>query len=76
MLGLGAPLGWACVSTVLGLWGMADSGFQILLFAYMACGAMLVFGAFGYIMGRQEQRFAELSLVDHLTKVYNSYNFV
>jgi len=75
VLGLGAPLGWACVSTVLGLWGMADSGFQILLFAYMTCGAMLVFGAFGYIMGRQEQRFVELSLVDHLTKVYNTRYF-
>ncbi len=75
VLGLGAPLGWAAVSAVLGLWGMADAGFQILLFAYMTCGSLLVFGAFGYIIGRQEQRFAELSLVDHLTRLYNTRYF-
>lgn len=75
LLGLGAPLGWAGVSTVLGLWDLADSGYQILLFAYMACGSLLVFAVFGYIMGRQEQRFAELSLVDHLTRLYNTRYF-
>lgn len=75
VLGLGAPLGWAAVSTVLDLWDRVDSGFQILLYAYMTCGAMLVFAIFGYLMGRQEQRFAELSLVDHLTRVYNTRYF-
>jgi len=74
-LGMGAPLGWAVIVFVGGFFDMADASYQAWLFVYMLVGSMIVFGAFGYLTGRNEERFAALSLVDHLTGLYNPRYF-
>jgi len=74
-LGLGAPLGWAVIVFAGGFFNMADARYQVWIFIYMLVGSMIVFGAFGYITGRNEERFAALSLVDHLTGLYNPRYF-
>ncbi|EPR37373.1 diguanylate cyclase [Desulfovibrio sp. X2] len=72
---MGASLGWVVVCSLLGLWDQAQPLYQIVLFAYVTLGALASFGSFGYLVGRHEQRFAELSLVDHLTRAYNTRYF-
>ena len=75
LLGLGAPWGWAAISFVGGFFDMADLRYQVWLFIYMLVGSLFVFGAFGYLLGRNEERFAAMSLVDHLTGLYNPRYF-
>lgn len=75
VLGMGAGLGWAVICTAFDLWTKAEASYQALLFGYVTLGSMASFGVFGYVVGRHEQRFAELSLVDHLTRLYNTRHF-
>lgn len=73
-LGLGAPAGWLLLCRFWGL--MPDSQYyEDWLFLYMAVGTVGVFSVFGFIIGKHEQRFAELSLIDPLTKLFNPRYF-
>lgn len=71
LLGLGAPAGWAGLCTVLGLWPKADFEYSIWLFLYMILGTSAAFGTFSYLLGSNEERFAEQSIRDPLTELHN-----
>ncbi len=73
-LGLGAPLGWLCIIQILGL-ASHDALYLHWLMGYMLVGTVLAFSLFGYIIGRHEQRFAMLSLLDPLTALFNKRHF-
>ncbi|WP_051693743.1 GGDEF domain-containing protein [Desulfohalovibrio reitneri] len=75
VLGAGAAAGWAVLSGLLGLWDDAGPVYQVWLYGYMTVGSMAAFGAFGFFAGVHEERFAEMSLVDHLTRAYNTRSF-
>lgn len=70
LLGVGAPVGWLFLSQVMGLESCDDS-FWYWLYGYMGIGTICVFAVFGFIVGRHEQRFAELSYLDSLTGLCN-----
>ncbi|MFV0350557.1 MAG: GGDEF domain-containing protein [Halodesulfovibrio sp.] len=74
LLGIGAPLGWLCLSGLLEL-DAADPYYWGWLYGYMGLGTICVFAVFGYIVGRHEQRFAELSYIDSLTGLCNPRYF-
>jgi len=65
------PAGWALALQLLGFWALANPRYQFWLFSYLLVGSVLVFGAFGYLIGRNEERFSSLSLNDYLTRLYN-----
>ncbi|MFV0423420.1 GGDEF domain-containing protein [Oleidesulfovibrio sp.] len=73
-LGFGAPLGWFGLSWLLGI-TPNDPDYQRWLFGYMLLGSVFVFSLFGFIIGRHEQRFAGLCLIDSLTSLYNKRHF-
>lgn len=74
MLGIGAPLGWLSLSALLEL-DAAAPYYWLWLYGYMGLGTICVFAVFGYIVGRHEQRFAELSYIDSLTGLCNPRYF-
>ena len=71
LLALGAPLGWVGISMAAGWFWPMDPGLRIWLLVYMLLGSMVAFGAFGYLLGRDEERLASLSYQDHLTGLFN-----
>lgn len=73
-LGFGAPLGWVALSWYLELTPQ-DPDYQRWLFGYMLLGSVCAFSLFGFIIGRHEQRFAGLCLIDSLTALYNKRHF-
>ena len=74
LLGLGAPLGWAVATLVLGL-SPGERGYKLLLYAYMTVGGIFAAGLFGFVLGLNEQRLSLLSSVDHLTGLANRRAF-
>lgn len=74
VLGLGAPAGWLLLCRVFGI-DPSDQNYEFLLHTYMALGTIGVFAVFGFIIGRHEQRYAEMSLVDPLTTLFNPRYF-
>lgn len=74
VLGLGAPAGWAIISA-LGELTPQHPQYLFWLFTYMTFGTISIFAVFGFIIGRHEQRFAELSFIDSLTSLYNTRFF-
>lgn len=75
LLGILTPLGWLALSTLLGLKSHADLSYRLTLLVYMLLGSMLVFGLFGWHIGRKEDRLVRLSVMDHLTQSYNTRYF-
>ncbi|MBG0776311.1 MAG: GGDEF domain-containing protein [Desulfovibrionaceae bacterium] len=75
VLGLGAPLGWIFLERALSLHRLVPPSYQLSLFAYMCLGTMTVFAAFGYVLGKAEENFAHLSMVDDLTGLFNTRMF-
>ncbi len=71
LLGVGAPVGWAVLCSVLDLWPLAERAYNIWLFCYMTMGTAAAFGVFSYIIGCSEERFEQQSIRDPLTNLYN-----
>jgi diguanylate cyclase (GGDEF)-like protein len=71
LLALLVPTGWALILSLAGGWTLAQTRYHYWLFGYMLLGSALVFCCFGYLIGRNEERFSELSLNDFLTKLFN-----
>lgn len=74
MLGLGAPLGWYALSWLFGFTPEHES-YDVFLTLYMSAGTICVFAGFGYVIGKKEEKFAEQSLIDGLTSLYNARQF-
>lgn len=75
LLAFGAPTGWVLIVLLTGIGGQASLAYTVGVLLYMLLGSMAVFGVFSYILGRSEQRFADLSIHDHLTGLYNTRLF-
>jgi diguanylate cyclase (GGDEF)-like protein len=71
MISLGAPLGWF----LLGLFGANQASDTLLLYAYMLLGSLTAFTLFGYMIGSREDESLRLSLMDHVTGVFNARYF-
>ena len=71
LLGVGAPLGWMCITHVMGL-TRHDPLYEAVLYAYMAVGSILVIVGFALAISKSEEHFAKMSLLDPLTSLYNS----
>jgi diguanylate cyclase (GGDEF)-like protein len=74
-LSAGGPAGWLLLQAL----GGADPALELAerpgVYLYMLFGTALAFGAFGWYVGTQEQRYRERSLHDALTGLYNSRYF-
>lgn len=75
LLSLAVPGGWALIMTLTASWPLAQTRYHCWLFGYMFLGSALAFCCFGYLIGRNEERFSELSLNDYLTKLFNARYF-
>ncbi|MFW5735460.1 MAG: GGDEF domain-containing protein [Oceanidesulfovibrio sp.] len=74
-LAFGAPAGWVIIVLLTDIGEHASTGYTLGVLLYMLIGSMAVFGVFSYMLGRSEQRFADLSIHDHLTGLYNTRLF-
>ncbi len=74
-IAFGAPAGWIIIVLLTDIGEQASTGYTAGVLAYMLIGSMAVFGLFSYALGRSEQRFADLSMHDHLTGLYNTRLF-
>jgi diguanylate cyclase (GGDEF)-like protein len=70
-----APLGWLVIRTAMGVSPVGVLERNPGLFAYMLLGTMTVFGLFGWLLGREEERLSKLAMLDELTGLANSRNF-
>ena len=78
-LGLGSPIG--CLALRLLHWHYADIRILNALplewaagtyyYVYMAVSTVIAFGLFGYVLGRYDDALARLTIIDHLTQIYN-----
>lgn len=81
LLGLGAPLGLLVLRIAMraGDDPAAVVGFEIRrdvpLYLYVTIATSFVMSAFGWVLGRQEDRLAALSLTDALTGLWNRRHF-
>lgn len=79
VLALGAPLGWMVIrAAAAGASPRAEVSSHAGLYAYLALATAAAFAAFGWLLGRQEQRLQrllanleELATTDPLTGLYN-----
>ena len=78
----GAPLGWLLIQRFRGIPVPADIAAHPGLYAYMLAGTMVVFGLFGLLLGRREDRLLEtnrelehLAITDPLTGLHNPRYF-
>ncbi|MFW6323434.1 MAG: GGDEF domain-containing protein [Desulfovibrionales bacterium] len=71
LLSLGAPIGWFLVQA---LFDPPDSNSPI-VYLYMAIGSFLSFTMFGFIIGSREEDSLRLSLMDHITGIFNGRYF-
>lgn len=74
-LALGAPTGWLLIVYLMGAGSQASGTYTFGVVLYMFFGSVIVFGVYSYVLGRSEERFAELSMHDHLTGLYNTRLF-
>ncbi len=70
-----APVGWLLILLLTSLMDEASTRYTLLVLLYMVVGTTTVFGGFSYILGQSEERFAQLSMRDHLTQLYNTRMF-
>lgn len=76
LLGVGAPLGWLALSRLAGFWWQESFGdYQAWVLTYMFVGTSIAFSIFGYVIGRQEDRYAAMSYIDSLTRLHNTRYF-
>ena len=73
VLSVGSPLGWLIIRLIEGYSLMDELKQQHYL--YMLVMTAIVFTAFGYFVGRSEQKLGDLSLQDGLTGLYNKRYF-
>lgn len=83
VLSFGAPIGWLVLRLVAGASVVYELGTFPGLYLYMLCGTALAFGAFGWILGRHEDRLQarnraldELAVTDALTGLKNRRYFL
>ena len=74
LLGVGAPLGWHLIRHLFSL-TPENPSYEMVLDSYMMLGTIFVFSCFGYVIGKKEEAFAEQSMVDALTSLYNARQF-
>lgn len=74
VLGIGAPLGWFAFCSYYDLSPESES-YEGYLYAYMMLGSVVVFSAFGFMLGRKEQGLERLALIDPLTGLFNRRHF-
>jgi diguanylate cyclase (GGDEF)-like protein len=71
LISLGAPLGWSLIE----LLGVSGASNPLILYAYMILGSLTAFTLFGYMIGSREDESLRLSLMDHVTGVFNARYF-
>jgi diguanylate cyclase (GGDEF)-like protein len=71
LISLGAPLGWSLFS----LFEVFGATHSPILYAYMVLGTSSAFTLFGYLIGKKEDESLHLSLMDHVTGVFNARYF-
>ena len=71
LLGVGAPLGWVCITHALDL-APHEPLYEAVLYTYMSVGSILVIVGFALAISKSEEHFAKMSLLDPLTSLYNS----
>lgn len=69
IVSLGAPVGWYLFCLL--HWGGCGCS-DITVSLYLAFSSILAFTAFGYLMGSREDESLHLSLMDHITGIYNA----
>jgi diguanylate cyclase (GGDEF)-like protein len=79
-LAMGAPLGLLCVNLISdgqpSFYGIQQEiASEPLSYAYVLVSTMLVFGMFGWFLGRQADRLIDLSTTDDLTGLLNARGF-
>lgn len=71
LLGMGAPLGWYCLSHILQL-AVTDPYYEVALYLYITVGSVLAMVCFALRISKGEEQYAKMSLLDPLTELYNS----
>jgi diguanylate cyclase (GGDEF)-like protein len=71
LISLGAPLGWGLLS----IFEISGAVHSPLLYAYMILGTSTTFTLFGFLIGKREDESLRLSLMDHITGVFNARYF-
>jgi len=71
VLAIGAPAGWLCIRLTEGASASAELSEHTALYVYMWIGTTIAFSIFGLVLGIQETKLEELSLVDALTRLHN-----
>ena len=74
-LSLGSPLGWLMLRWLDGANLWLELTWRPGVYLYLLIGTALVFGGFGWYVGRQEEWHRENSLHDALTNLYNTRYF-
>jgi len=75
LLSLLAPAGWLCIQAVRGHLPHALETPDLGLYAYMLFGSMAAFAAFGWLLGREQERLERLAMLDELTGLANNRLF-
>lgn len=70
-----APTGWLFIQSARGFSPVELVLEQPGLFLYMLLGSMAVFAAFGWLLGKEQQRLARLATIDELTGLANPRMF-
>lgn len=74
-LALFAPAGWIALNALQGIPPLELVRQSPGLLAYMLLGTMAAFAAFGWMLGREEERLSNLALLDELTGLANNRLF-
>lgn len=75
LLAVFAPLGWLAIQVARGGSPLDILTQQAGLFAYMLLGSLLAFGTFGWLLGKEQERLAQLATIDELTGLANTRHF-
>lgn len=74
-IALFAPAGWTALNAFNGITPLELVRQSPGLLAYMLLGTMAAFAAFGWLLGREEERLSQLALLDELTGLANNRHF-
>ncbi|MCW9000590.1 MAG: GGDEF domain-containing protein, partial [Kangiellaceae bacterium] len=73
---IGAPLGWLLIRYLEGADISQDIQSNVLLYAYLLFGTLIVFILFGAYVGNKEKYITELAVKDPLTQIHNRRFFI
>ena len=73
---IGAPLGWLVIRYFEGADISQDIQNNVLLYAYLLFGTLIVFTLFGVYVGNKEKYITDLAVKDPLTQIYNRRFFI